>query len=127
VKLPVNRLMNERESPMVLIVEDELLIATTLEMMLSEKGYEIAGPAPTVEEALAVLETTQPDVALLDYRLGNSTTESLLSVLQERGIPVCMVTGYGRDALPERYQQYPVLEKPFSLSELLEELRHLCG
>jgi CheY-like chemotaxis protein len=118
---------NERKSPVVLIVEDELLIATTLEMMLSEKGYEIAGPAPTVEEALAVLETTQPDVALLDYRLGNSTTESLLSVLQERGIPACMVTGYGRDALPERYQQYPVLEKPFSLSELLEELRHLCG
>jgi CheY-like chemotaxis protein len=119
--------MNERESPMVLIVEDELLIATTLEMMLSDKGYRIAGPASTVEEALAVLETEQPDVALLDYRLGNSTTESLLSVLQQRGIPVCMVTGYGRDALPERYQGYPVLEKPFSLGELLEELKRLCG
>jgi DNA-binding NtrC family response regulator len=127
VKLPVNRLMNERESPMVLIGEDELLIATTLEMMLSDKGYRIAGPASTVEEALAVLETEQPDVALLDYRLGNSTTESLLSVLQQRGISVCMVTGYGRDALPERYQGYPVLEKPFSLGELLEELKRLCG
>ncbi|WP_426702776.1 response regulator [Rhodanobacter sp. Col0626] len=119
---------NEGESSqVVLVVEDELMIATTLEMILSEKGYQVAGPVSTVEDALALLETARPDVALLDYRLGGSTTEPLLSVLQERGIPVCMLTGYGRDALPERYQQYSVLEKPFSLNELLEEVQRLCG
>ena len=117
----------ERDSPMVLVVEDELLIAMTLEMMLVEKGYRVLGPASTVQEALALLETRQPDVALLDYRLGGSTTESLLPLMQSRQIPVCMLTGYGRDALPERYRQYRVLEKPFSLDELLKELNRLCG
>jgi CheY-like chemotaxis protein len=117
----------DHHSPTVLIVEDELLIATTLEMMLSDRGYRVVEPVSTVEDALAALETVRPDVALLDYRLGGSTTESLLSVLQERQIPVCMLTGYGRDALPQRYQQYPVLEKPFSLNDLLTELQRLCG
>ena len=117
----------ERGSPMVLVVEDELLIAMTLEMMLVEKGYRVLGPASTVQEALALLETRQPDVALLDYRLGGSTTESLLPLMESRQIPVCMLTGYGRDALPERYRQYRVLEKPFSLDELLKELNRLCG
>lgn len=118
---------HDHESTTVLIVEDELMIATTLEMMLSDRGYRVVDPVSTVEDALAVLETVRPDVALLDYRLGGSTTEPLLQVLQERQIPVCMLTGYGRDALPERYQKYPVLEKPFSLGELLAELQRICG
>jgi DNA-binding response OmpR family regulator len=118
---------HDHEPKTVLIVEDELMIATTLEMMLSDRGYRVVEPVSTVEDALAVLESVRPDVALLDYRLNGSTTEPLLSVLQERQIPVCMLTGYGRDALPQRYQKYPVLEKPFSLGELLAELQHICG
>jgi len=118
---------HDREPATVLIVEDELMIATTLEMMLSDRGYRVVDPVSTVEDALAALEKVRPDVALLDYRLGGSTTEPLLQVLQERKIPVCMLTGYGRDSLPERYQNYPVLEKPFSLGELLTELQHIFG
>ena len=117
----------DHEPATVLIVEDELMIATTLEMMLSDRGYRVIDPVATVEDALAALETVRPDVALLDYRLGDSTTEPLLQVLHDRQIPVCMLTGYGRDALPKRYQKYPVLEKPFSLGELLSELQRLCG
>lgn len=120
-------MVRDNDPPTVLIVEDELLIATTMEMMLSDRGYRVVALAPTVSEALAVLETTQPDVALLDYRLAGGTTEPLLRVLQDRRIPVCMLTGYGRDALPERYQQYPVLEKPFGLDDLLDVLRRACG
>jgi DNA-binding NtrC family response regulator len=118
---------SERPLPVVLIVEDELLIATTLEMMLSDRGYRVVGPAATVEDALALLETARPDVALLDYRLAGSTTEPLLAVLKERGIPACILTGYGRDALPEHYRHYPVLEKPFGLDELLEALQRYGG
>jgi DNA-binding response OmpR family regulator len=118
---------HDQDRPIVLIVEDELMIAVTLEMMLSDQGYRVIDPVSTVEDALVVLETVRPDVALLDYRLGGSTTEPLLSVLQERQVPVCMLTGYGRDALPERYRKYPVLEKPFGLNDLLTELRRLCG
>lgn len=118
---------DESKGPLVLIVEDELMIASTLEMMLGDKGYQIAGPASTLDDAFALLQTVRPDAALLDYRLGGSTTEPLLAQLQERDIPVCILTGYGRDALPERYQLYPLLQKPFSLGELLGVLRQLCA
>ena len=118
---------DDRKSMTVLIVEDEMMIATALEMMLSDRGYRVVDPVSTTEEALAVLQTVRPDVALLDYRLGGSTTEPLLQVLEDRRIPVCMLTGYGRAALPENCQKYSVLEKPFSLDRLLTELQHLCG
>lgn len=117
----------EDQSPAVLIVEDEELIASTMEMILSDKGYRVIGPVATIEEALAMLETTSPDAALLDYRIGGSTTESLLPILQERAIPVCVLTGYGREALPEAYRHCLFLEKPFNLRTLLDKLQELCG
>jgi DNA-binding response OmpR family regulator len=118
---------NERGKPLVLIVEDDPMIASTLEMVLVDQGYEVAGPAATVEDALQALQATRPDAALLDYRLGGSTTEPLLDELQQRQIPVCMLTGYDRSMLPERYRHLPVLEKPFGMADLLRELRQLCG
>jgi PleD family two-component response regulator len=51
----------------VLIVEDEPLIALDLEAMLERRGARIVGPAATVREALSLLQSERPDVALLDF------------------------------------------------------------
>lgn len=103
----------------ILIVEDELPIATSLEIALESHGHRVLGPAATVDEACKALETAQPDLALIDYRLANSTTEPLLPVLRERGIPVCVLTGYSPDQLPAAYGDCHVLEKPFRMSALM--------
>lgn len=113
------------EQTLVLIVEDELLIASTLEITLEMKGYRILGPAATIAEARALLETAQPDVALIDYRLAATTTEALLPLLDARGIAVCVLTGFGRKHLPDAYARYAVLEKPFPMQELIDMLEHL--
>lgn len=112
-------------SPLVLLVEDELLIATSLEIILETHGYRILGPVATVEDAMALLENDRPDMALLDYRLARTTTEPLLPLLAQQGIPVCVLSGYSRQQLPDTYENCALLEKPFRTTSLLEALQAL--
>lgn len=51
------------------VVEDELLIAHGIIQMLKRLGYDTAGPAKSYDEALAMVETHQPDILLLDIQL----------------------------------------------------------
>ncbi|MDQ6647393.1 MAG: response regulator [Pseudomonadota bacterium] len=113
------------ELPLVMVVEDELLIAATLEMALESHGYGILGPVATVDEALTLLATSRPDMALIDYRLASTTTEALLQPLQELRVPVCVLTGYSRQQLPAGYADCAMLEKPFRMKELLAALARL--
>lgn len=108
-----------------MVVEDELLIAATLEMALESGGYRLLGPVATVDDALALLATSRPDMALIDYRLASTTTEALLQPLHELRVPVCVVTGYSRQQLPGAYASCAMLEKPFRIKALLEALEHL--
>ena len=114
-------------NPLVLIVEDELLIATSLEMTLELGGYRILGPAATIGEAEALLDEHRPDIALIDYRLANTTTEPLLPRLEAGAIPVCVLSGYARDQLPAAYGRHMLLEKPFSRQQLMNTLQSLKG
>ncbi|TAL87203.1 MAG: response regulator [Rhodanobacter sp.] len=111
--------------PLVLVVEDELLIATTLEIILEAHDYRILGPVATVEEAMALLENNRPDMALLDYRLARTTTEPLLPLLAQQCVPVCILSGYGRQQLPVSYAECALLEKPFRTAALLAALQAL--
>lgn len=106
----------------ILVVEDELLIATSLEIVLESHGHRVLGPVATVDAARHALKNTQPDIALIDYRLAGSTTEPLLPDLRERGIPTCVLTGYSREQLPDTYADCHVLEKPFRMRALLEAI-----
>ncbi|MGN3975436.1 response regulator [Tsuneonella sp. SYSU-LHT278] len=78
----------------VLIVEDEALVAMELEFMLEEAGYLPVGNADDLASAIEVVETSPPDLALVDIQLAMG--ESGLRVareLRERGIPVLFATG----------------------------------
>ena len=54
---------------LVLVVEDEVLIAMDLQLLLQRNGWRVLGPAATVAEALRLLRGETPDVALLDVSL----------------------------------------------------------
>lgn len=53
----------------ILIVEDELLIATNLKLILEDMGYAPMEPVGTKEQALEALQKEKPDLALLDINL----------------------------------------------------------
>jgi two-component system response regulator LytT len=53
----------------ILIVEDELLIATNLKLILEDMGYAPMEPVGTKEQAIETLQKENPDLALLDINL----------------------------------------------------------
>jgi CheY-like chemotaxis protein len=107
----------------VLLVEDSMLIALDAEDALTACGIGEVVIAPNVSKALAVMAEALPDFAVLDYNLGDETSEAVARALAEAGVPYCFATGYG-DAL-ERMQAKPpygVIKKPYSQSDLAEVL-----
>ena len=51
----------------ILIVEDEMIIAADISMILSNLGYEITGITPRGEDALKSIEATKPDLVLMEH------------------------------------------------------------
>src|SRR3954468_12200450 len=102
----------------VLVVEDEALIAMLVEDMLHDGGGEMVGSAGTLSDAVDLARTAQADVALLDLDLKGTLAYPAADVLRGRGVPLGFTSGYGSDALIDRFQDCPVLDKPFDQHSL---------
>jgi CheY-like chemotaxis protein len=106
----------------VLVVEDEMLLGILLEGMLTELGHEVATIAARVSNALTAVESEIFDLAILDVRLQGESVVPVADALAAKGLPFIFATGYGRNGLPEAYRSKPVLQKPFSQSDLQRAL-----
>jgi len=113
----------------VLVVEDSMIIALDTEESLLQLGVADVAVAGSVAGALETISAAAPHFALLDYNLGDETSEPIAEELSRQAIPFYFVTGYG-DAVTSlsSSQAMGVLQKPFSqadLSRLLEEASKL--
>ncbi|RYJ02225.1 MAG: hypothetical protein EON47_08195, partial [Acetobacteraceae bacterium] len=83
--------------PRVLVVEDEALLALEMESMLLRLGYQVLGPALDLQEALALAKASPPpDAAVLDVNLGRGEwIFPVIDLLETRGVPYVLATGYG--------------------------------
>lgn len=110
----------------ILIVEDETMVAMLLEDMLADLGHDPVGPASSVADAMAVIDTTPFDVALLDINLGGSERAyPIADRLDSMGIPYALVSGYDPRGI-DGYDHAVNLQKPFngdSLARTIKELR----
>lgn len=110
----------------VLVVEDEVIIAMSLEDMLVDLGCSVVGPATSLEEGLSLAATVDLDAALLDVNLDGKRSESVADLLRQRGVPFAFITGYGRAALEVSGSAQLVISKPCtprSLALVLQQLR----
>ncbi len=88
----------------VLIVEDEWLVAIDLAEEVTGDGYEVLGPAHTVSEALDLIKDADVDAALLDVNLRNETSYPVAEALAERGVPFSFLSGYAENQLEAGFQ-----------------------
>jgi CheY-like chemotaxis protein len=97
----------------ILVVDDEPLIAMMIADWLAEQGLETLGPAHSVAQALALLESETADAAILDVSLGNDDSYEVAEVLSAKNIPFAFATGHGADTLAKRYTDVITVSKPF--------------
>jgi CheY-like chemotaxis protein len=102
----------------VLVVEDEVMIRMLLEDMLADLGYEVAGAAGGLDEALGLARAAPVDIAILDVNLNGTPVYPVADALAARGVPFIFSTGYGEQGLPDQYRGCELLQKPFQLENL---------
>ncbi|WP_376966978.1 response regulator [Azospirillum sp. A26] len=115
----------------VLIIEDEPLIALSLEDVLTDNGAVCIGPIGSIGSALKAIATHRADIALVDINLRGERIDPVADRLSTMGIPFLFTTGYGEEARPKAHRHRPVIAKPYSDAEVIDALlRHrpqTCG
>jgi two-component system, response regulator PdtaR len=87
----------------VLIVENETLVGMGLRSQLERLGHEVVGQASTAADALIMHHDRQPDLLLVDIRLGNDDGIALAQqLIKMRRVPVLIVSAFSDKALVDR-------------------------
>ena len=84
----------------ILIVDDHEVVRQGLRALLGRRrGFEIAGEAGSVAEALSVAAATSPDVVIMDVRLGDGTGVEACREIRSHSptTKVIMLTSYSDD------------------------------
>lgn len=112
--------------PRILIIENELLIAVLIGEIVREVGCRVSGTASTVERARLEIAKRNFDAVLLDLSLDGKYHPETSDLLIKLGIPFGYVTGYDYLVEPQ-HEKIPVLQKPFTTSQLHDLLETLIG
>jgi two-component system, response regulator PdtaR len=111
----------------VLIIEDDMILALSLEIMLKKLGYTQVKKAHTGEKALETLVEFKPDLMLVDIFLGVgiSGIDVVKKIQQKEEIPVIYITGNSDDyhrSLASETDYVSYLVKPITFTELKKAL-----
>jgi len=110
----------------ILVVEDDQLLALQMQAILRSLGFEVLGPAGSLESGMRLAEAGDVDAAVLDVRLDQGQRVfPVAQTLQRRSIPFSFMTGYADPEL-DRFHA-PVLRKPVesgSVAAVIEQLIH---
>jgi len=111
----------------ILVAEDETIIRLDLCELLRRAGFEVVAEARDGEEAVALARSEQPDLAVLDVKMPRlDGIEAARRILDERPIPIVMLTAYDQQELVARAIEAGVfgyLVKPFREQDLLPAIR----
>jgi CheY-like chemotaxis protein len=117
----------------VLIVDDEPDIVYMVKVILRSAGFEVTAVGG-VNDAISELSKDDPDLVLLDLRLGDGDGWQVLAHLNTDGrtgrIPVIILTAHGNPSTADRAMREGAkgyIMKPFVASSLLETVRTHVG
>jgi len=109
--------------PKIVIVEDEPIIASDIEMTLEEIGYEVVGIEEDAESALKSIKKNTPDLVLLDINLEGDIDGIMLAkdINTQFGIPFVFLTSNTDNLTINRVKRTKpagFIVKPFSEKDL---------
>jgi DNA-binding response OmpR family regulator len=110
-----------------LIVENEPLVAAELEEAVTEIGHKVIGSARTFEQVLRIVENVRPEVALIDYRLGDVKDGVVVArSLRQMGVKIIYVTAFP-DEVRLIDSAAEVVAKPLDYRMLLATVERVIG
>ena len=125
----------------VVIAEDETIIRMDLRETLEEEGYDVVGETGRGDDAVELVRTLRPDLAIFDVKMpGMDGLEAAGIVTTEKLCGVLILTAFSQREIVEQARDVGALAylvKPFQKSDLIpaievaigrfRELRNLTG
>lgn len=116
-----------RNSGRILIVEDEMIVAHSIQMRLELYGYQVVGLATTGDDAIGLLEESRPDLILMDIRLSGELDgiRAAEQIRKSWDVPVIFLTAYSDDETLARAkitEPFGYIIKPFETRELVNNI-----
>jgi response regulator NasT len=107
----------------ILLAEDETIIRLDLRGLLERAGYEVVAEARDGVEAVEFARKYEPDLAVLDVKMPRlDGIDAARKMLEERPIPIVMLTAFGQRELVDRAAEAGVfgyLVKPFREEDIV--------
>src|SRR5580658_7248304 len=107
----------------VVIAEDEAIIRLDLKEILESEGYEVVGETGRGDEAVELVTSQNPDLAILDVKMpGLDGIEAARRITADKRVAVLILTAFSQRNLIEDARDAGVsayLVKPFQRSELV--------
>jgi len=101
----------------ILVAEDETIIRLDLRGLLVSVGHEVVAEARDGEEAVELARLHAPELAIMDVKMPRlDGIEAARRILEERPIPIVILTAFDQRELVERAAEagvYGYLVKPF--------------
>jgi DNA-binding NarL/FixJ family response regulator len=112
----------------ILIVEDDYLVGSQMELALSEAGLEPVGLVNTAEEAVEAAVAGRVALVVMDIRLAGRRdgVDAAIELFAKHGIRCVFATAHADPAVRERAKSAnPLgwLQKPYSMASLVETVR----
>lgn len=95
--------------------------------ILDDLGCEVVGPAPNMAAARELIENERFDAALMDVHIRGERVFGLCEMLDAREIPFILTSGYADWQMPDKLQDRPRLQKPYTIDQVHQALVGLLG
>lgn len=115
------------DSPQIVIVEDEAIIALELKFILEAKGFRIPKILTTGEQAVNYILKHSPDLVLMDIRIKGRLDgiQAVQQIKKSKKVPVIFLTGNTDLISAQQIKQtrpVAILNKPVAEWELMEAI-----
>ena len=109
----------------ILLVEDSPVVAPFTADLLQDLGCLVVGPAPNMAAARDLVETEEFDAAIMDIHIRGERVFSLCELLAAKNVPFVLTSGYADWTMPEKWDDRPRLQKPYTIEQVEEALSSL--
>jgi DNA-binding NtrC family response regulator len=118
---------------MILIIDDDIAVRTSLHLLLKDEGYEVSDCAEPVE-AIKIIKKSEPELIILDLNFSNDTSGKegmeLLGKIKSisAAIPVILITGWASIELAVQGMKAGAndfINKPWNNDHLLQSIKTL--
>jgi AmiR/NasT family two-component response regulator len=116
------------QSPKVLLVESQMIIAADVSLQLSKLGYEVIGINICSADALKTIESNRPDIVLMNIQSKGveERIEAASIILKNFHIPIVFLSAHTGKEIFEQVintQAYAFITKPFETEDLQRGLQ----